>query len=100
MKYEPRDLPPQRVAELRRLLRRVETKEKVSLTLSAELVQASDLIAGKARRSALVERALRRYLRGLLRRARDRHDRERIDAKASVTNRESDKLLDLQSWPE
>ena len=100
MKYEPRDLPPPRVAEIRRVLRRAERKEKVSLTLSAELVHAADLIAGKARRSALVERALRRYLRGLLRRARDRHDRERIDAKATVTNRESDKLLDLQSWPE
>jgi metal-responsive CopG/Arc/MetJ family transcriptional regulator len=100
MKYEPRDLPPARVAELRRVLRRAEKKEKVSLTLSAELLVAADMIAGKARRSALIERALRRYLRGLLRRARDRHDRERIDAQATVTNRESDKLLDLQSWPE
>jgi hypothetical protein len=100
MKYEPRDLSPPRVAEIRRVLRRAERKVKVSLTLSAELVKAADLMAGKARRSALVERALRRYLLGLLRRARDGHDRERIDAKATVTTRGSDKLLDLQSWPE
>jgi hypothetical protein len=100
MKYEPGDLSPPRVAEIRRVLRRAERKEKVSLTLSAALVMAADLLAGKARRSALVERALRRYLLGLVRRARDGHDRERIDAKATVTNRESDKLLDLQSWPE
>jgi metal-responsive CopG/Arc/MetJ family transcriptional regulator len=100
MEYEPRDLPPPRVAEIRRMLRRAEKKEKVSLTLSAELVRAADLIAGKARRSALVERALRGYLGGLLRRSRDRHDRELIDAKAQVTNRESDKLLALQAWPE
>ena len=100
MKYEPGDLSPPRVAELRRVLRRAEKKEQVSLTLSAELLLAADMIAGKARRSALVERALRTYLGRLVRRARNHHDRGLIDAKASVTNRESDRLLDLQSWPE
>jgi metal-responsive CopG/Arc/MetJ family transcriptional regulator len=100
MKYRPHVVTPARVAEVRRVLREARNKEKVSLSLSAELVEAADLIAGKAQRSALVERALRHYLNRLIRTARHRHDLDRIDAKAPLTNRESDRLLDLQAWPE
>ncbi|MEO7683150.1 MAG: hypothetical protein ABIU86_04375 [Gemmatimonadaceae bacterium] len=88
---------------LERLQRRVQTKDrkiKTSLSISAGLIEATDIVAGKSRRSALVERALRRYLRAKLARLRDQRDLKAINARAAVTNREARRLLDLQSWPE
>lgn len=88
------------LAEVERLLAQREKKEKTSVSLSGEIIRAADAIAGKAQRSALVERALRRYLRRLISRARDERDLEAINASAKVTNRESDRVLGLQAWPE
>jgi metal-responsive CopG/Arc/MetJ family transcriptional regulator len=79
---------------------RREKKAKASITLSAEILRAADAVAGRAQRSALVERAMRAYLRELVREARSAHDLAAINASAEVTNRESDELLDLQAWPE
>lgn len=88
------------IAEVRRILLRREKKEKASLSLSGEIVKAADALAGKSGRSAFVERAVRAYLRSLVRRARDAHDLEAINSKSEATNRESDRVLDLQAWPE
>jgi metal-responsive CopG/Arc/MetJ family transcriptional regulator len=88
------------LAELQRVLGWREKKQKASVSLSGEIVRAADLVAGKAQRSALVERAVRVYLRRLLRRASDERDLKAINSRADVTNRESDGLLDLQAWPE
>ena len=93
-------LSNKRVDELRRLLQKRLKKAKASVTLSSELIQAADVIAGKAQRSAFVEQAIRRYLRTLLRQVRHQRDLEAINAKAAITNRGSDGLLDLQAWPE
>lgn len=82
------------------LLSRKEKKAKTSVSLSGELLQAADLVAGKAQRSALVERAVRAYLRALLRKARNARDLKAINEHAEATNRESDELLDLQAWAE
>lgn len=87
-------------AAVQRFLSQHEKKAKTSISLSGELVRAADAIAGKAQRSALIERAVRFYLRSMLRRARHAHDLQAINASAEITNRESDGLLDLQSWPE
>jgi metal-responsive CopG/Arc/MetJ family transcriptional regulator len=100
MKYTPKPLAPKRVAEVRRLLETRQKKAKTSVSLSGELIHALDAIAGQAERSGLVERAVRRYLRLLLRRARHEHDLRLIDARADATNRESNELLRLQVWPE
>jgi len=100
MQSEPGLLSPQRVAELERLLGKHERKAKTSISLSAELLRAADLIAGTAQRSALIEQALRRHLKAILRRSRHQSDLAAIDAQAMVTNRESDDLLGLQAWPE
>ncbi len=97
------DLEPlsaRRAAQLQRLLSRHEKKAKTSISLSGELLRATDVVAGKAQRSALVERALRRYLQSILRRARHQRDLALIAARAAVTNRESDQVLELQTWPE
>lgn len=93
-------LSTKRADELRRLLQKRLKKAKASVTLSGELIEATDVIAGKAQRSAFVERAIRRYLRTLLRQVRHQHDLEAINAKATISNRASDDLLDLQAWPE
>ena len=87
-------------AELERVLRKRQKKRKASVTLSGELIHAADILAGKAQRSAFVERAIRRYLRRLLRRLQHQRDIRLINARADATNRESDALLKLQSWPE
>lgn len=94
------NLSEKRAAELQRLLSKHEKKTKASVSLSGELIRAADALAGKAQRSALVERAVRRYLQAILRRARREHDLRVIAAHAEATNRESDQLLDLQAWPE
>jgi hypothetical protein len=86
--------------ELERILKRKEKKTNASVSLSREVIRAADAVAGKAGRSALVERAIRRYFRVMLRRARSRHDLQAIDAHAERTNRESDGLLDIQAWPQ
>ncbi len=70
------------------------------MSLSGELIAAADALAGKAQRSALVERALRVYLRRLVRRNTNAKDLAAINARASVSNRESDKVIGLQAWPE
>lgn len=93
-------LSAQTAARVQRLLGQHEKKTKASVSLSGELIRAADAIAGKAHRSALVERAMRTYLRSMLRHARHAHDLQAINASAEITNRESDNLLALQSWPE
>ena len=40
------------------------------------------------------------YLKRMIRKARSAHDLQAINAHAETTNRESDELLGLQSWPE
>ncbi len=86
--------------DLERILSRKEKKANASVSLSREIIRAADAVAGKAGRSALVERAIRRYLRTVIRRARNQHDLQAINANAEQTNRESDALLDLQAWPQ
>ena len=70
------------------------------MSLSGELIAAVDSLAGKAQRSAFLERALRSYLKRMVRRTRNAHDLAAINARAAVTNRESDRVLELQEWPE
>jgi len=88
------------VADLKRVLGTRKKKEKTSVSLSGEIIRAADLVAGKAQRSAFVEKAVRAYLRRILRRAHNERDLKAINSRAEVTNRESDELLDLQTWPE
>ena len=96
----PATLSNRTLTELERVLKRREKKEKASVSLSGEIVEAADVLAGKDGRSAFIERAIRSYLRALIRRGRDQRDLELINAGASITNTESDRLLDLQAWPE
>jgi metal-responsive CopG/Arc/MetJ family transcriptional regulator len=99
MKYGPIPFTAKRVAEVQRLLYTTEKKAKASVSISGELLRATDAIAGEAQRSAFVERALRHYVKALLRRAQREQDLVAINAHAAATNRESDQLLGIQPWP-
>lgn len=100
MKHTIPRISAERAAKLQRVLRQSSHKAKASVSLSGNLLHVADAIAGKAQRSALVERAVRRYLTQLLRQVRDERDVAVIAAGALLTNRESDELLDIQVWPE
>ena len=96
----PVTLSNRALSDIERILRKREKKAKASVSLSGEIIEAADTLAGAEGRSAFVERALRAYLRSIVRRARDERDITLINAKATMTNKESDRVLDLQSWPE
>ena len=99
MPYDPVPLSPRRVSEVQRLLYQREKKAKTSVSLSGELIRASDAIAGTDQRSAFVERAVRAYIKAMIRRAQRAHDLAAINAHAATTNRESGQLLEIQVWP-
>lgn len=75
------------------LVRTPTKKAKASVSVSAALLEAVDGLAGGSGRSAIFERALRHYLRRLVR--RERHSRELalLNAAARSLNAESDAVL-------
>ena len=72
-------------------------KEKTSITLSRDLLQQIDEIAGEQRsRSALIERILRQYLRQRQRAAIQARDLEILNSSADRLNEEAADVLDYQ----
>ena len=96
----PANLSNRALTEVERILQKRQKKEKASVSLSGEVIRAADVLAGAEGRSAFVERAVRSYLRSLVRRARNQRDLEAINANSAATNQESDRVLELQAWPE
>ncbi|MSR07521.1 MAG: hypothetical protein EXR93_10720 [Gemmatimonadetes bacterium] len=85
---------PRRVREpspnvLDALLRQPSKKSKASVSVSSTLLAAADAVAGTAQRSALIERALRRYLRYLVRRQRHARELAILNANAARLNAEA-----------
>lgn len=74
-------------------VRRHTTKVKTSVSVSGALLEAADAVAGKAQRSALIERALRRYLRRIIRRKRHERELAILNANAERLNDEGAKAL-------
>ena len=75
-----------RLARVSEQIRSPSTKAKASVTISRALLDAADDVAGTAGRSALIERALRAYLRRLVRQARHEKELALIDAHAARLN--------------
>lgn len=76
-------------------------KEKTSITLSRDLLQQIDEIAGEQRsRSAFIERILRQYLRQRQRAAIQARDLEILNSSADRLNQEAADVLDYQALPE
>ena len=72
-------------------------KEKISITLSRNLLKAIDQLAGSRHsRSAFIERILRRYLRERARATIHARDLERINRAADRLNREAEDVLEYQ----
>jgi metal-responsive CopG/Arc/MetJ family transcriptional regulator len=73
-------------------------KEKTSITLSSDVLQQIDRVAGsKHSRSAFIELVLRRFLRDHERAKRHARDLERINEAAERLNVEALDVLDFQA---
>jgi metal-responsive CopG/Arc/MetJ family transcriptional regulator len=73
-------------------------KQKISITLSNEVLESIDQLAGsKQSRSAFVERIIRRYLRDRVRAALHARDLERLNRSANRLNQEAADVLEYQS---
>lgn len=79
-------IPPGRLARVSESIRAPASKAKTSVTISRTLLAAADDVAGTSGRSALIERALRQYLRRLVRRARHERELSLIDLHAEKLN--------------
>jgi metal-responsive CopG/Arc/MetJ family transcriptional regulator len=76
-------------------------KEKTSVTLSKDVLEDVDRLAGsKYSRSAFIERVLRKYLRERAKAAAQARDLERINAAAERLNLEAAEVLDYQAAEE
>jgi len=73
-------------------------KEKISITLSREVLAGIDRLAGsKHSRSAFIERILRRFLRDKARAEANARDLERINRAAERLNQEAADVLQYQA---
>jgi len=73
-------------------------KEKISVTLSKEVLAGVNRLAGTEHsRSAVIERVLRRYLREQARAQANARDVERINIAPDALNAEAADVLDYQS---
>lgn len=79
-------IPAPRVARVSELMARPGAKAKASVTIARGLLDAADAIAGPAGRSALIERAVRLYLRHLVRNARRERELALLDTHAARLN--------------
>jgi metal-responsive CopG/Arc/MetJ family transcriptional regulator len=73
-------------------------KSKTSITLSAPLLVEIDKLIGEGgSRSAFIERALRHYVREVVRHALQMRDKELINANADRLNAEMEDILRYQA---
>ena len=72
-------------------------KVKTSITLSEDLLEELDRVAGPESRSSLIERIVRSHLVRLAREQRDARDRRLLDEHAEALNREALDVLKYQA---
>ena len=72
-------------------------KAKTSVTLSKELLKAVDRLASKSSRSAVIEAAVRNYLREQERAFIYAHDLEILNRVADRLNSEAEDVLEYQA---
>lgn len=76
-------------------------KEKTSITLSTDILEGIDRLAGQGRsRSAVIETVLRHYLRQKARQEIRARDLERLNQHADALNEEATEVLAFQSLDE
>jgi metal-responsive CopG/Arc/MetJ family transcriptional regulator len=73
-------------------------KEKTSITLSADILDKLDQMAGPGQsRSSLIEHVLRDFFRERARRRTHERDLQRINAAADRLNSEAEEVLEFQA---
>ena len=92
-------IPAPRISHVRELIFLPGTKAKASVTIARGLLDAADAVAGPDGRSALIERAVRHYLRRLLKKARRERELALLDAHASRLNAAAARALLDQAEP-
>ena len=76
-------------------------KEKTSVTLSSDVLEKVDHLAGsKFSRSAVIEQVLRRFFRERDRRKINKRDLERLNSAANRLNSEAEDVLRYQALEE
>ena len=76
-------------------------KEKTSITLSRDVLDQVDRLAGDESRSAFIERVLRGYLQERVRAVTNARDLKRLNRAADRLNAEVVDVLEYQApWPE
>lgn len=76
-------------------------KTKTSVTLSPEILEAIDELAGPgASRSAVIERILRQFVKRRERAAIEKRDLAMLNRHGKRLNAEAAEVLGYQSWPE
>lgn len=86
-----------RLAALAALVEHPDRKAKTSVTLSGNLLEVIDALAGQSQRSAWIERAVRAYTRRQLRRERDALELQRLNQHAAALNAEGDDVAAYQT---
>jgi len=90
-----------RVARVSEMMARPGAKAKASVTIARGLLDAADAVAGPDGRSALIEHAVRQYLRRLVRKARHERELALLDAHATRLNAAAARALaDQAELPE
>ena len=92
-------IPAPRIARVRELMIQPGTKAKTSVTIARGLLDAADAVAGPDGRSALIERAVRHYLRRLLKQARQERELALLDANAPRLNAAAARAMLDQAEP-
>jgi metal-responsive CopG/Arc/MetJ family transcriptional regulator len=93
-------IPASRVARVSEKIRAPGTKAKTSVTIARNLLAAADEVAGASGRSALIEHALRSYLRRLVRRTRHERELALLNEHASRLNAAAARAIDDQAEPD
>jgi hypothetical protein len=85
------------LADAATLIRERTRKVKTSVSLSEGLLQAVDALAGKASRSAWIERSIRASVRRAVRRRRDENEVRLLNEHADRLNRDGADVLRYQA---
>lgn len=94
-------IPAPRIAQVSEMMTRPGAKAKASVTIARGLLDAADAVAGPDGRSALIEQAVRLYLRRLVRKARHQRELALLDAHAARLNAAAARALaDQAELPE
>jgi hypothetical protein len=97
MKNRNKVMTARELSRIDDLVRSRSPKRPASISVSGSLLEAVDYLAGPSQRSALIERALRRHLRHLVRAQRNEAELAILNAKGARLNKESDAVISDQA---